>query len=153
MIEGTNPDLSVAAVTNGIALLAQRLTSSGMAVRLSEEGSPDLLVQPHGPVVHRVVQESLTNAFKHGDRNAGADVGLHWRPGGVIVRIESTLPADTAQPSGEAASASGAGSGRGIPGMAARANATGGWLHAFPTDTHFVVSASIGASPRERNHP
>lgn len=152
MIEGTNPDLSLAAVTDGIELLAQRLTSSGMTVRLSEEGNPDKLVQPHGPAVHRVVQESLTNAFKHGDREAGADVGLNWHPGGVIVRIESTLPDNADQPSSEAASASGTESGRGILGMTARANASGGWLNAFPTETHFIVSASIGAPPLERNH-
>lgn len=152
MLEGTKLDLSVATVTNGIEMLAQRLTSSGMTVRLSEEGNPDKRVHPYGPAVHRVVQESLTNAFKHGDRGAGADVGLNWHPGGVIVRIESTLPADTAQPSGEAVGASGTGSGRGIPGMAARANASGGWLNAFSTDTHFIVSASIGAPLVERMH-
>lgn len=149
MIEGPHPDQSAATVTQSIAELAQRLSVSGMEVRLSEVGSPDAPVHPHGPTLHRVVQESLTNAFKHGNRSAGADVGLHWHPDGVVVRVESTLPAKGRAPS---LAATESGSGRGIPGMAARASASGGWLRAFRTETHFVVSAAIGASPLERTH-
>jgi signal transduction histidine kinase len=84
------------------------------------------------------VQESLTNALKHGGAAARAAVVLDWRGPGLALLVRSSgrapLVTHGAVP----------GPGAGIPGMRERARIAGGWLTAEPdADGEFVVTAFL----------
>jgi signal transduction histidine kinase len=84
---------------------------------------------------YRLVQESLTNAFRHGNRSSGATVSVLPGRDGLTVRVSSELP--------DGGAASSAGTGRGIPGMKDRATAVGGSLTARTTGNRFDVEALL----------
>ncbi|MFE4194796.1 sensor histidine kinase [Paenarthrobacter sp. NPDC056912] len=115
--------------------LAERLRSSGMPVVLRTAGLEGL-----SPVedltVYRIIQESLTNAFKHGDRAAGATVTANRSDSTLRLSIRSTLAdgGTDAPPSG---------TGRGIPGMRERATAAGGQLTTVTNGQLFEVEAIL----------
>jgi len=90
--------------------------ASGLAVQRSDEGEPRPMPLPVQIAAFRVVQESLTNALRHGD--GAADVRLAWAPGGLEVRVQNPFRADGAhrQP------------GNGVTGMQERAVLVGGHL-------------------------
>ncbi|MEV7663384.1 histidine kinase [Paenarthrobacter sp. NPDC089316] len=115
--------------------LAKRLQSSGMPVELRADGLEGL-----SPVqdltVYRIIQESLTNAFKHGDRKAGATVTVARDSSGLQLKIRSRLAdGGTEVPS--------SGTGRGIPGMRERATAAGGRLTTATNGQLFEVEATL----------
>jgi signal transduction histidine kinase len=81
---------------------------------------------------YRILQESLTNALKHG--GGQAQVSIHYGPQVVrlivrsdVGRVGSVVP----------------GSGAGIIGMRERAELVGGWLTAGPEDGHWSVRAEL----------
>ncbi|MDQ0102528.1 signal transduction histidine kinase [Paenarthrobacter nicotinovorans] len=121
--------------TSELPALAERLESSGMPVELHTAGLEGL-----SPVedltVYRIVQESLTNAFKHGDREAGAVVTVAREPRGLRLKIRSRLADGGTElpPSG---------TGRGIPGMRERATAAGGRLTTVTNGQLFEVEAIL----------
>jgi signal transduction histidine kinase len=84
---------------------------------------------------YRVIQESLTNAFRHGDRSKGATVSVRSGEGGLTIRVTSALSGDPLAPSPH--------TGRGIPGMKERATAVGGSLTAVTAGTRFDVEAVL----------
>ncbi|MET4539444.1 signal transduction histidine kinase [Arthrobacter bambusae] len=115
--------------------LAERLHSSGMPVELHT-----LDLERLSPVedltVYRIVQESLTNAFKHGDRSAGATVTAHRDSTGLRLTIRSRL-------AGGGTEVPPSGTGRGLPGMRERATAAGGHLSAVTNGQLFEVEAIL----------
>jgi signal transduction histidine kinase len=128
--------------------LVERMRDVGMGITLDELGERADLRPAHQLAVYRIVQESLTNALKHGGAEARAAVVLDWRGPGLALLVRSSgrapLVVRSALP----------GPGAGIPGMRERARISGGWLTAEPdADGEFVVTAFLprdgAASPHE----
>ena len=108
----------------------------GQQVTLHEEGTPtgsdELRL-----AVHRLVQESLTNALKHSPGGA-TDIAVRWSEVEVHARIV-TGPAAVSAPRRVVP-----GSGRGLAGLRERVRRLGGTLHAEPEcDGRFIVEATI----------
>jgi signal transduction histidine kinase len=87
--------------------------------------------------VYRLAQESLTNAFKHGDRSRGTHLHLAWAATSVELRIRSSLITR------QAVEPKTTPSGRGIAGMKARAAAAGGWVETVRGAETFDVLAFL----------
>ena len=121
--------------------LARRLGDSGLQVRLRETGAP-WPVDGHRQAIVRLAQESLTNAFKHGDRSRGADLTLDWDDDGVALRVLSMLGPDDGKRPERA--------GHGIPGMRARAAAAGGRLETTRHAQSFAVLAWLPRTAADR---
>lgn len=102
--------------------LFERMRRAGLPVRVQQLGSPESLPRLAELSVHRIVQESLTNALVHGISGRGADVSLDWRDDGLAVTVASQAAAATPEEVGRVA--------RGIAGMRERARLAGGWLSA-----------------------
>ena len=123
LIEGFSTELSdqPAHTVEDLGILAERLSSSGMPVTIERTGEPWRMTAVQQLTVYRLAQESLTNAFKHGDRSQGTHLHLAWSATSLELRIRSSLARPAAGPKT-------APSGRGIAGMQARAAAAGGWV-------------------------
>ncbi|MFD0075326.1 sensor histidine kinase [Streptomyces sp. NPDC127166] len=127
--EGPLPDL---------ASLPDLVRSSGadLTVRTGEAKVPAAV----GAAAYRIVQESLTNAVRHGGPDAAVrvDVGLAEEVLTVRVTDDGTAPGGTG------------GSGYGILGMRERARSVGGTLSAGPRDGGgFEVAAALPLAGRE----
>jgi signal transduction histidine kinase len=86
---------------------------------------------------YRIVQESVTNAFKHAP-GLPVDITLRGAPAtGVTITVSNPLPDDDPSPP----LVTGAGSG--IAGMTERAQLAGGTLTAGPTRRQFLVKAHL----------
>lgn len=110
--------------------LVARIRSTGTLVDLTVLGEPPDALRP---VVHRVVQEALTNAVRHA---TGASVGVTIRaaPDVVRVRIADQGPASSAS----------AQRGFGLTGLRERVRLAGGTLTTGPgTDGGYVVDATL----------
>ncbi|MBT2532691.1 hypothetical protein J7E83_11265 [Arthrobacter sp. ISL-48] len=143
MLENVSPGESALPASPAPSLgqlgsLANQFTASGMPVMVDAPAMPPGVTPLQELTAYRVIQESLTNAFRHGDRSKGATVSV--RPGkgglgGLTVRISSAISDD-----GEAPSAR---TGRGIYGMKERAAAVGGSLTAVTAGNRFDVEALL----------
>ena len=110
----------------------------------TEAGTPQPLPPELDLVAHRVTQEMLTNAIKHGRRDQPITAERHWPAteamdgAGTTLRIEVT---NTAATSGES------GPGRGLDGMRRRLAAIDGHLDVRrleqPAGTTFTVTAYV----------
>jgi signal transduction histidine kinase len=88
-------------------------------------GLPRALPAAVDLTAYRLVQESLTNAHKHGgDR---AQVTLAFHPQQLTVEVCNGPPPGVPRPTAAA------GTGQGLLGMRERVLAVGGWLEAGPT--------------------
>ncbi|MCU1515669.1 MAG: Signal transduction histidine kinase [Pseudarthrobacter sp.] len=142
MLENVAPaDTSPAPTLDQLASLAGQFSASGMPVTVDApvaESRPDAgrTVTPLQELTaYRLVQESLTNAFRHGDRTKGAQVSILPGPEGLAVRVSSELA-----PAGSAPSP---GTGRGIPGMQERTTAVGGSFATRTTGNRFEMEALL----------
>lgn len=126
-----------------LALLAERLRSSGMPVTIETTGEPWALTAAQQLTVYRLAQESLTNAFKHGDRKQGAHLHLIWTAASLELRCGSSLT------TGHTATSTPP-SGRGLAGMRARAAAVGGWIETVRGEETFEVLAFLPATGPDR---
>ena len=121
--------------------LLERVRAAGLDVRFTETGERLPLGTGHQIAVYRIAQEGLTNALRHGDVVAPADVRLNWDAGGVGLEVDNAMRADAAP--GESH-----GVRHGIPGMRERAQLAGGSLTAEAgEDGIFRVRARIPAQP------
>ncbi|MEV8634793.1 sensor histidine kinase [Streptosporangium sp. NPDC051023] len=103
--------------------LADQMRAAGLPVRLDLEGDPASVPTAAQLTVYRLVQEALTNTFKHTPRGTHAKVRVSCSPEAVTVDVTDDGPA-TRVP--------GPSSGHGIPGMRERAATYGGTLEAGP---------------------
>jgi signal transduction histidine kinase len=121
-----------------IDALVERMQSAGLAVTLSTFGDAGELTAGQELAVYRIVQESLTNALKHGGAGAAASVVFDWRGPGLALTVSSVGSSPGAAPTESLT--------RGIRGMTERARLAGGWLAAGPDDEdahRFIVTAFI----------
>ena len=105
-----------------ISELVDHVRAAGMPVTVRRFDVPDFTPTPGLQLaVYRIVQESLTNALKHGGSNARAVVSVSWESQRVTVDITN---------SGAATGPHGVGGG--LTGMRERAAAFNGSLDAGP---------------------
>jgi signal transduction histidine kinase len=118
-----------------IAELVQRARDAGLDVHLGISGDrPTRLSDAVSLAAYRIVQESLTNAHRHA---AGAAIRVNVSFGAARLSIA------VANGAGTGPGSNGAAPGVGIAGMLERASATGGTLHAGPSEDGFRVQAEL----------
>jgi len=118
---------------NGLDALIASFESIGLDVQPSITLRTDAVAASVGVTVYRVIQEALTNAYRHGD--GPATVAVYEERGRVRVSVENVVGhalRDTAQ-----------GSGLGLVGMRERVESAGGRLTVENTDGRFRISAEF----------
>ncbi|WP_328755910.1 sensor histidine kinase [Streptomyces sp. NBC_00271] len=118
---------------SGLEGLVASFESIGLDVHPSID-IPAGFVEPSvGVTVYRVVQEALTNAYRHGEGAATVDVGQ--RDGRICVTVENRV--------GHSLRGSGSGSGLGLVGMRERVESSSGRLTIDSDDGRFRVHAEF----------
>ncbi|MEU3468630.1 sensor histidine kinase [Streptomyces sp. NPDC006687] len=110
----------------GIAGLVEAARAAGTDVRLAAAGRPRPLVAACDHAAYRIVQEALTNAYKHAPGSA-ISVELRYEDDSLVVEIANGPAADR----GRGAVVSG---GQGLTGLRERARLVGGMVHAGTTE-------------------
>ncbi|GAB3451797.1 sensor histidine kinase [Actinophytocola sediminis] len=128
---------STAPPDESVEVLVNRARVAGMTVELRQNSA--VLAPLVDRAVHRVVQESLTNAARHAP---GADVGVHidQTPEAVTVTVTNSPPRGAPAPPG---------GGSGLAGLRERVRLLGGTLHAGQDDGGFTVTAQLPANHEE----
>lgn len=106
------------AKTGDLQLLVTSVRQAGLGVTVTETGQREPLSAAHELALFRVLQESLTNAIKHGGRGTDVSVTLDWQSDRVrfgVVTTETPLPGIHPHPAVAALSA-----GQGLIGMRER---------------------------------
>ncbi|WP_432073356.1 sensor histidine kinase [Streptomyces wuyuanensis] len=129
--------------TAGIAALVEAARAAGNAVELKYSGEARPLAAAADHAAYRIVQEALTNAYKHAP-GAPITVDLRYEPDSVVVEIVNGAASDAI---GEVVSG-----GQGLTGLHERARLVGGMVHAGPVpDGGFRVAGvlpyGIGEAP------
>ncbi len=123
-----------------IAPLVQGMRKSGLQIEESESGQAADLTTGQQIAIYRIVQESLTNALKHGGRDTQVKMHMDWNGPGLTLHVGSTLPSTDTVISGNEGQPR---VGRGLPGMRERAHLAGGWVTAGPEEEHFRINAYV----------
>ncbi|GEK79449.1 hypothetical protein ABA31_08000 [Agrococcus baldri] len=125
------------ATSADIPALVAQVRSAGPTVTLLDVGARGHLSTVADIAAYRIVQESLTNALRHGGTDVDILVSLTWTGPGLSFAVSSPI-ADRAalQPAG-----------RGIAGMHERARLAGGTLAIDADDDRFVVTGHLPYSP------
>ena len=111
--------------------LFEQLRSSGLAIMRHDSGEPHPLGTSQQLAVYRIVQESLTNALRHGPDPKEALVRFDWHADELELSISNSYtPSDGKR-------------GHGVDGMRERAILVGGSLSAEPREGAWIVSATI----------
>ncbi|MER7337253.1 sensor histidine kinase [Streptomyces sp. NPDC000075] len=110
----------------GIAGIVEAARAAGTDVRLGTAGRPRPLVAACDHAAYRIVQEALTNAYKHAPGSAIA-VELRYEDDSLVVEIANGPAAGRG--SGEVVSG-----GQGLTGLRERARLVGGMVHAGATE-------------------
>lgn len=126
--EGDDAPTSSLPTIDELGPLVETMRSAGLAVEWTEAGAPRPLAPAVSLAAYRIVQESLTNAAKHG--GGTADLATVWDDTGLTIQIANEI-------AGEA----GDGSGHGVVGMRERASANGGSLTAEAVNGRYLVDA------------
>ncbi|RLP92251.1 MULTISPECIES: sensor histidine kinase [unclassified Micromonospora] len=112
--------------------LVERIRAAGLAVRVHTDGTPGPLPVGVDLAAYRIVQESLTNALKHG---AGeAELTIAYRPAEVVLTVENPVRRGGAGLTG---------AGAGLIGMRERATLLAGRFDAGPHDGRWRVRAAL----------
>ncbi|WP_406862044.1 histidine kinase [Streptomyces sp. HUAS MG47] len=111
--------------TAGIEALVEAGRAAGKTVGLKRTGDGPPLMAAADHAAYRIVQEALTNAYKHAP-GAAIGVELRYEPDAFVVEVVNAAPA---RPAGDAVSG-----GQGLTGLHERARLVGGMVHAGPVD-------------------
>jgi signal transduction histidine kinase len=115
--------------------------AAGLTVRQQTAGAQRQLPAPLDQAAYRIVQESLTNAVRHGGPGTNVRLRIEYGPADMCILVED----DGAGTPGAGADA---GSGNGLAGMRERAAALHGTLQAGPRPAGgFQVSARLPLGP------
>lgn len=134
----TPSDRPAAARPGGLDELIAGVRGSGHEVVATEVGAPHPLPPELETVAYRVLQEMLTNAIKHGRRDAPVRVERHWPDGAwqdeLRIEVRNVSPAlDETQPiSLDQDGSAPAPGGQGLDGMRRRLDSVGGRLDVRP---------------------
>ncbi|MER7516812.1 histidine kinase [Streptomyces sp. NPDC126499] len=111
--------------TAGIEGLVTAARSAGTTIGLTRRGEPRALAPAVDHAAYRIVQEGLTNAYKHAP-GAPISVEVRYEPDAFVVEVlnEETTERPAAVVSG----------GQGLTGLHERARLVGGIVHAGPAD-------------------
>ncbi len=131
---GTQPGIA------DIAPLAELTRQSGLSVDVHVDGTPVKLDPSVGLAAYRVVQESLTNAMKHGGRGATVDVFQNWRPDRLRLQVRSRRGHDST-------SIGSLGGGSGLHGLRERVELIGGSFQSGWVADEFVATAVLPLTP------
>jgi signal transduction histidine kinase len=123
--------------------LAERYRASGLAVQVRIDGRPRPLPRGVDQAAYRILQESLTNAARHGAGTAEVSVRFD----------ESELTLSVTNPAPPTPNGSAAGGGHGILGMRERAALLGGGIEAGRHGDAFRVQARLPYGGEERARP
>ncbi|MEW2137319.1 histidine kinase [Streptomyces sp. NPDC005409] len=110
----------------GIAGVVEAARGAGTDVRLSASGQPRPLVAACDHAAYRIVQEALTNAYKHAP-GAPIAVELRYEDDSLVVEVSNGPAAGPG--AGEVVSG-----GQGLTGLRERARLVGGMVHAGATE-------------------
>ncbi|MBB4689985.1 sensor histidine kinase [Paractinoplanes abujensis] len=113
-----------------VPALAERVRRTGLDVRVTTTGARRPLPIAVDMAAYRIVQESLTNAVKHGGDTV--TLGITYGPGVLTVTVSN--PVGVSSPDG---------SGAGLIGMRERASLLGGTFDAGAADGVFLVRVSL----------
>jgi signal transduction histidine kinase len=138
--QGTTPTPDV----DDIARLVDEMREVGLDVDIDLHGDPSTLPTSTQLAVYRIVQESLTNAYKHGERGTPVHASLTYRPDTVEIDVVNRRSDD-----GRA----GPGTGHGLVGMRERATMSGGTMTAGPRGQDFAVAVRMPAHPATGQMP
>ncbi|MDV5142811.1 histidine kinase [Streptomyces sp. SBC-4] len=105
-----------------LPVLLDRVRAAGLTVDHTVSGEPYPLSAAAGLVVHRLVQEALTNTLKHAGRAARARIRFDWSGGALVVEVS-----DNGQGPGVSD-----GAGQGLIGMRERMAVVGGTVRTGP---------------------
>ena len=119
--------------------LAERYRAGGLPIEIHVAGRPRPLSRGLDQAAYRILQESLTNAARHGAGPAEVAIGYGE------TELELTVTNPTARP------ADGVAGGHGILGMRERAGLLGGSLDAGRDGTSFRVSARLPYGGEEQS--
>ena len=124
--------------------LVREMRDVGLDVRVEREGDPAGLPTATQLAVYRIVQESLTNAWKHGEPGTPVHAALTYRPDTVEISVVNRRADDGTR---------GPGTGHGLVGMRERAAMTGGTMTAGARGDDFAVSVRMPAVPASGQMP
>ncbi|MFB6821577.1 sensor histidine kinase [Streptomyces virginiae] len=110
----------------GIAGVVEAARGSGTDVRMTTSGRPRPLVAACDHAAYRIVQEALTNAYKHAP-GAPIAVELRFEDDSLVVEIANG-------PSAGPAADEVVSGGQGLTGLRERARLVGGMVHAGPVE-------------------
>ncbi|WP_030707596.1 sensor histidine kinase [Streptomyces sp. NRRL F-2580] len=110
----------------GIPGVVEAARGSGTDVRLTTSGQPRPLVAACDHAAYRIVQEALTNAYKHAP-GAPIAVELRYEDDSLVVEIANGPAAGPADPGVVSG-------GQGLTGLRERARLVGGMVHAGATE-------------------
>jgi signal transduction histidine kinase len=113
--------------------LIDRYRVSGLAIDVSVDGRARALLRGLDQAAYRILQESLTNAARHGA--GAAKINIHYGESELELTIRNPATAEAGE---EAAT-----DGHGILGMSERAALLGGVLEAGRRDSQFLVRARL----------
>ncbi|MCR8670594.1 sensor histidine kinase [Agrococcus sp. HG114] len=117
--------------------LVAQTRSAGPDVQLLDVGTRGHLSRIADIAAYRIVQESLTNALRHGGADVAIVVALSWTGPGLTLAVSSPIRDRAAlRPAG-----------RGIAGMHERVRLAGGTLEIDADGERFVVSAHLPYQP------
>ena len=116
-----------------VPALADRLRRTGVAIRLHTTGTPRPLPLAVDMAAYRIVQESLTNAVKHG--GGETEVTVAYGAGELSLTVTNPL--------GRASADAAPGAGAGLIGMRERASLLGGTFTAGADHDVFRVRATL----------
>ncbi|MEU6015452.1 histidine kinase [Streptomyces sp. NPDC047515] len=120
--QGGEGGQSTARGTAGIEELTATARAAGSDVELRRTGTVRTLAAASDHAAYRIVQEALTNAYKHAP-GAEIKVELRYEPDSFVVEIVNG-PQRQVRPVGEVVSG-----GQGLPGLHERARLVGGMVH------------------------
>ena len=122
--------------------LAAEMSGRGLRVATSTTGTPYELGAGAELAMYRVVQESLTNALKHGDRSGSTTLSIAYSPDELVVDVVNPLRRPES-PGPESLADAVPGSGSGLIGMRERLGLYSGSIQAGADGSDYRVRATI----------